>query len=153
MTRFLAESTAQTLEALAAADTFGADPLTRVRLIRELVAALESDQATLAAVREAQAGGATWDAIAEAAGLSVTAAKWRWQGSDAEIAERHEAGRKRAARPSAKPTDLPGLSVAEAAAQSGVSVQAIYLQVKRGTLRAETVTLDDGRSYKRVFPE
>ncbi len=41
----------------------------------------------------------------------------------------------------------------EAAAALGVTAQAIYLRVSRGQLRAETVTLDDGRSYKRVFPD
>ena len=33
-----------------------------------------------------------------------------------------------------------------------MSAQAIYLQVRRGTLVSRTVTLPDGRSYKRVFP-
>ncbi|WP_204742211.1 hypothetical protein [Glaciihabitans arcticus] len=127
------------------------DPLDRLRGIRSLIAALEADAASLTAVRAALDGGATWDHVASAANLSATAAKWRWQGSDAEIAARLDAGRKRAARPSSKPTDLPGLSVAEAAKQLGVSVQAVYLRVSRGTLRAETVTLDDGRSFKRVF--
>jgi hypothetical protein len=45
------------------------------------------------------------------------------------------------------------MSVAEAAKHLGVTAQAIYLRVTRGSLRAETVTLPDGRSYKRVFPE
>jgi hypothetical protein len=107
----------------------------------------------LHAVREALEAGSGWDDIAAAAGLKPAAAKWHWQGTDAEIAERHEAGRKRSARPSSVPTDLPGLSVAEAAAQLGVSAQAIYLRVTRGALRAETIELPDGRSYKRVFPD
>ena len=128
-------------------------PLDGLAGIRNLIAALEDDPATLAAVREAQDAGAGWDSIAAAAGLSVAAAKWRWQGTDAEITQRHEAGRKRSERPSSKPTDLPGLSVAEAAAQLGISVQGVYQRVSRGLLRAETVTLSDGRSYKRVFPE
>ena len=51
------------------------------------------------------------------------------------------------------PKDLPGLSVSEAAKKLGVSAQAIYLRITRGTLRAETVTLADGRTYKRVFPD
>jgi hypothetical protein len=34
-----------------------------------------------------------------------------------------------------------------------VTAQAVYLRVSRGQLRAETVTLPDGRSYKRVFLE
>lgn len=128
-------------------------PLDRLAGIRNLVAALESDPATLIAVREAQDAGAGWDEIAASAGLTVPAAKWRWQGSDAEIAARHEAGRKRAARPSSKPADLPGLSVAEAAKHLGISVQGVYQRVTRGQLRAETITLADGRSYKRVFPD
>jgi hypothetical protein len=49
------------------------------------------------------------------------------------------------------PTDLPGLSVAEAAARLGVTPQAIYQRVTRGLLEAQTVQLPDGRSYKRVF--
>ena len=130
-----------------------ARPLDRLRGIRSLTAALEADAASLTAVRGALDDGASWDDVAAAAGLSATAAKWRWQGSDEEIAARLGAGRKRSARPSSKPTDLPGLSVSEAAQKLGVSVQAIYLRVTRGTLRAETVTLEDGRSYKRVFVE
>lgn len=129
------------------------DALERLRDIRSLLEELQKDPATLAAVREAIGNGIGWEAIAEAAGLKPAAAKWRWQGTDADIAERHEAGRKRAARPSSVPTDLPGLSVAEAAARFGVSSQAIYLRITRGQLRAETVELADGRSYKRVFPD
>jgi hypothetical protein len=128
-------------------------PLDRLAGIRGLISALEDDAATLAAVREARDAGVGWDAIAGAAGLGAAAAKWRWQGSDAEIAARQEAGRRRAARPSSKPSGLPGMSVAEAAAHLGISVQGVYQRITRGALRAETVTLDDGRSYKRVFPE
>lgn len=29
--------------------------------------------------------------------------------------------------------------------------RAVYLRISRGTLEATTVTLDDGRSYKRVL--
>ncbi|RLP73097.1 hypothetical protein D9V29_03590 [Mycetocola manganoxydans] len=129
------------------------DALERLRDIRSLLEELQKDPATLAAVREAIGNGIGWEAIAEAACLKPAAAKWRWQGTDADIAERHEAGRKRAARPSNVPTDLPGLSVGEAAARFGVSSQAIYLRITRGQLRAETVELADGRSYKRVFPD
>ena len=128
------------------------NPLERLSAIRALITALEEDPATLDAVRDALAAGAEWEQIAAASGLKAAAAKWRWQGTDAEIASRHEAGRKRSARPSSVPTDLPGLSVAEAARRLGVSAQAIYLRVSRGTLRATTVQLPDGRSYKRVFP-
>ena len=128
-------------------------PLDRLAGIRRLIAALEDDPATLVAVRDAQDAGADWDAIAASAGLGVAAAKWRWQGSDTEIAARHEAGRKRSARPTSKPTDLPGLSVADAAAKLGISVQGVYQRITRGLLKAETVTLDDGRRYKRVFPD
>lgn len=127
------------------------DALSRLRDIRSLIAELEKDPATLSAVREATAAGASWESVASAAGLKPAAAKWRWQGSDEDIAERHEAGRKRAARPSSVPTDLPGLSVSEAARSLGVTAQAIYLRVSRGSLRAETVELADGRTYKRVF--
>lgn len=141
-----------TREAIAALDA-AAGPLDRLAAIRRLALALDADAATLQAVRDAESGGATWDEIAAAARLTPAAAKWRWQGSDAEIAARHEAGRKRAERPSSKPVDLPGLSVAEAAQQLGVSVQAVYLRVSRGQLRSETVVLPDGRSYKRVYPE
>lgn len=128
-------------------------PLERLAAIRALQSALDADPAALAAVRAALDNGASWSDIAQAAQLSPAASRWRWQGDDAEIAARHEAGRKRNERPSSKPTDLPGLSVAEAAKQLGVTAQAIYLRVSRGQLRAETVTLPDGRSYKRVFPE
>jgi hypothetical protein len=141
-----------TLDALAALEN-ATSPLDRLAGIRGLVTALDSDPATLTAVREALDAGAAWDDIAAAAGLGTAAAKWRWQGSDAEIRARHEAGRKRGARPSSKPGALPGMSVAEAAAHLGISVQGVYQRVTRGVLRAETVTLDDGRSYKRVFPE
>ena len=43
------------------------------------------------------------------------------------------------------------MSVAQAAATLGVTVQAVYLQVSRGKLASRTVELPDGRSYKRVF--
>lgn len=152
MSAFLAEPARAALARLANLDAGpAADPLERVRGIRSLIAALEADPATLQAVRDALADGATWDAIADAAGIKAAAAKWRWQGTDAEIASRQEAGRKRSKRPSSRPTDLPGLSVAEAAEKLGVSAQAVYLRVGRGTLRAETVQLPDGRTYKRVF--
>ncbi|MET0853902.1 MAG: hypothetical protein ABWY30_04680, partial [Microterricola sp.] len=156
---FLAPDTRAALELLLSRDTASeAAPdaataaLGRLAAIRGLLATLEAEPATLAAVREAVAAGVSWDRVGEAAGLSPAAAKARWQGSDEEIAARHEAGRKRSARPSAKPTDLPGLSVAEAAEKLGVSVQAIYLRVSRGQLEAQTVELPDGRRYKRVFP-
>jgi hypothetical protein len=125
------------------------DPLEMLRRIRSASAALESEP--LPHVREALES-ASWDEIADAAGLKPAAAKWRWHGSDAEIADQHEQGRKRSERPSSKPTDLPGMSVAEAAQSLGVTAQAIYLRVSRGQLRAETVE-HNGRSYKRVFPE
>jgi hypothetical protein len=128
-------------------------PLDRLAGIRGLITALENDAATLTAVRAALDAGAGWDEIAASAGLGTAAAKWRWQGSDAEIAARHEAGRKRSARPRSKPADLHGMSVADAAQLGGISVQGVYQRVTRGLLKAETVTLDDGRSYKRVFPE
>lgn len=146
--RYLSDDSRRALAALEAARL----PLDRLAGIRGAVAALDADSATLAAVREALDAGSGWDEIASAAGLGLAAAKWRWQGSDAEIAARHEAGRKRAVRPTSRPDDLPGLSVAEAATALGVTAQAIYLRASRGQLRTETVTLPDGRSYKRVFP-
>ncbi|GAB3042419.1 hypothetical protein GCM10027052_25510 [Parafrigoribacterium mesophilum] len=155
MPPFLADSARAALARLAEGDRAQVmpGPLDRLRDIRSLITALEQDAATLDAVRDALASGASWDQVAEASGLKPAAAKWRWQGSDAEIASRHEAGRKRSARPSNVPTDLPGLSVAEAARRLGVSVQAIYLRISRGSLDATTVHLPDGRSYKRVFPD
>ena len=151
--RALAELMA--LDALHAADAreaTDATPLDRLRGIRSLVIALEADPASLAAVREAVDSGATWDDVAEAAGLSPSAAKYRWSGDDEAIAARHEASRKRKReRPSSVPTDLPGLSVSEAARQLGVTPQAIYQRVSRGLLEARTVELADGRKYKRVF--
>jgi transposase-like protein len=128
-------------------------PLERLAALRALVAAVDADPAALRAVRDALDGGAGWSEVAKAAGLAPSAARWRWFGDDAEIAARHDAGRKRSERPSAKPLELPGLSVSEAAKQLGVTAQAVYLRVSRGQLRAETVTLEDGRSYKRVFLE
>jgi DNA invertase Pin-like site-specific DNA recombinase len=151
MMPFLSERSRDALERLAASERTGAAPLTRLRDIRQLTAALEVEPALLASVRDALAAGESWESIADAAGIKPAAAKWRWQGSDAEIAARLEAGRKRSARPSSVPTDLPGLSVSEAAKRLGVSAQAIYLRISRGTLTATTVTLDDGRSYKRVI--
>ena len=126
-------------------------PLDRVRAIRTLLTALDSDPAVLAGVRESLDAGESWDRIAEAAGLGTAAAKWRWQGGDEEIAARLAAGRKRSARPSSVPTDLPGHSVAEAARILGITAQGVYLRITRGTLHATTVVLDDGRSYKRVM--
>ena len=127
-------------------------PLDRLRGIRSLVTALEADPAGLAAVREALDAGATWDEVADAAGLSPSAAKYRWAGDDDAIATRHEASRRRKReRPSSVPTDLPGESVSEAAKRLGVTPQAIYQRVTRGLLEARTVELPDGRTYKRVF--
>lgn len=149
----LAPHTRAALERLLALDVDAASaPLDRIDAIRGVLAELEADPAALSAVRAALDAGASWSDVAQAAQLSPAASRWRWQGEDAEIAARHEAGRRRSERPSSRPTELPGLSVAEAATQLGVTAQAIYLRVSRGQLRAETVTLPDGRSYKRVFP-
>lgn len=151
---YLTAETVAALECLIAGERGAGvpEPLERLRAVRQLAAALEAEPAQLSSVREAIESGASWDSIADAAGLKPAAAKWRWQGTDEEIADRHEAGRKRSERPSSVPTDLPGLSVAEAAKKLGVTAQAIYLQVSRGTMRSETVELPDGRKYKRVFP-
>jgi hypothetical protein len=131
-----------------------AGPLERLRAVRALIAALERDPAQLEAARAALAAGAGWPEIADAAGLTPGAAKQRWAGDDDEIARRQEASRQRKReRPSSRPSDLPGLSVAEAAARFGVSAQAIYLRIERGTLAARTIELPDGRRYKRVFPD
>jgi len=139
------------LESAASGDA-DATPLERLRGIRALAAALEADPAALVAVREALDGGATWDDVAEAAGLSTSAAKYRWAGDDDTIAQRQEASRRRKRdRPSSAPTDLPGLSVSDAAKRLGVTPQAIYQRVNRGLLEATTVELPDGRTYKRVF--
>jgi transposase-like protein len=139
------------LTALEAGETDAA-PLERLRGIRSLVTALEADTAGLAAVREALDAGATWDEVADAAGLSSSAAKYRWAGDDDAIATRQDASRKRKReRPSSVPTDLPGESVSEAAKRLGVTPQAIYQRVNRGLLEARTVELPDGRRYKRVF--
>ena len=152
MGHYLAPSTGAALARLTALDSdLGAAPLERLKAIRSLLLELDMDPATLVGVRESLRGGADWEEIADAAGLKPAAAKWRWSGTDAEIAARQVAGRKRAARPSAVPTDLPGLSVSEAAAQLGVTPQAIYLKLSRGKLSGRTVELADGRSYKRVF--
>lgn len=152
---FLSADAANALANLARLDAgdSGAAPLERLRGIRELVTALDADPAALAAVREALAAGTTWDEVADAAGLSPSAAKYRWAGDDDAIADRQEASRKRKReRPSSVPTDLPGLSVSEAAKRLGVTPQAIYQRVNRGLLEATTVELPDGRRYKRVFP-
>ncbi|SDT13285.1 hypothetical protein [Microterricola viridarii] len=151
---FLADDTRAALaraQELDAATPTPASALDRLSAVRTLIAALEADAASLTAVREALASGADWGEIGAAARLSPAAAKARWQGDDAAIAERQQASRKRSARPSAKPTDLPGLSVAEAADKLGVTAQAIYLRVTRGQLEAQTIELPDGRKYKRVF--
>ena len=149
---FLAPSTSAALSRLTAVDAApDSAPLERLRAIRSLLLELDSDPATLVGVRDALRDGVGWDELADAAALKPAAAKWRWSGTDAEIAARQAAGRKRAARPSAVPTDLPGLSVSEAAAQLGVTAQAIYLKLSRGKLSGRTVELADGRSYKRVF--
>ena len=153
MGTFLSPATSAALARLAELDdTAASAPIDRLRGIRRLHEALDTDPATLASVRAALEQGATWEQVADAAGLKPAAAKWRWQGTDAEIAARQDAGRKRSARPSSVPTDLPGLSVAEAAAKLGITPQAVYLQVSRGRLASRTVELPDGRSYKRVFP-
>ena len=151
---FLSADAARALAALVSLEQAETDaaPLARLRGIRSLVLALEADPAQLDAVRGALDARASWEEIADAAGLSPSAAKYRWAGDDAEIAARQEASRKRKRdRPSSVPTDLPGLSVSEAAARLGVTPQAIYQRVTRGQLDAQTVQLPDGRSYKRVF--
>jgi transposase-like protein len=151
---FLSADAARALARLVAleADLPDAPPLERLRGIRSLVIALEADPAALAAVREALDAGATWDDVADAAGLSPSAAKYRWAGDDDAIATRQEASRKRKRdRPSSVPTELPGESVSEAARRLGVTPQAIYQRISRGLLEARTVELPDGRKYKRVF--
>ena len=151
---FLSADAARALEGLVtlAAGASDAAPLERLRGIRALVVALEADPAALRAVREALAEGATWDDVADAAGLSPSAAKYRWAGDDTAIATRQEASRKRKRdRPSSAPNELPGESVSEAARRLGVTPQAIYQRVSRGLLEARTVELPDGRKYKRVF--
>ena len=151
---FLSAETARALARLTQleAERRAVDPLDRLRGIRALVTALEADSAALVAAREAIEAGASWDDVADAAGLSGSAAKYRWAGDDATIAERQEASRKRKReRPSSVPGDLPGESVAEAAKRLGVTAQAIYQRVNRGQLEARTVELADGRKYKRVF--
>ncbi|GAA1947548.1 hypothetical protein [Agromyces allii] len=159
MSSFLSPDAAAALAALAALDgghgsTGRVPPLDRLRGIRSLVAALEADPAALEAAREAVDTGASWDDIADAAGLSASAAKYRWAGDDDTIADRQEASRRRKReRPSSVPTDLPGESVSEAAKRLGVTPNAIYQRVNRGLVEARTVTLPDGRSYKRVFFE
>lgn len=144
---FLSGESRRALEALAHAT----DPLDRLSAVRQASAALDQEPALLQGVRDSLDAGASWERIADAAGLGVSAAKWRWQGTDDQIAARLAAGRKRSARPSSVPTELPGQSVADAARTLGVTVQAVYLRISRGTLQATTVTLDDGRSYKRVL--
>ena len=149
---FLAPTTSAALTRLAEHDADNESaPIERLRAIRQLLAELETDAAILTSVREALAKGATWEDLADAAGLKPAAAKWRWNGTDEEITARQDAGRKRSVRPSSVPTDLLGLSVAEAATQLGVTPQAIYLQVSRGKLASQTIELADGRTYKRVF--
>ncbi len=128
-----------------------ADPLDRLHALRLLAIAVDRDPAVLRNVRAALDAGESWERIADAAGLGLAAAKWRWQGTDEQIAARLAAGRKRSARPSSVPTGLPGHSVADAARMLGVTAQAVYLRISRGTLQATTVTIDDGRSYKRVL--
>ena len=128
-----------------------AEPLERLRALRLLAVAIDRDPAILRNVRAALDAGVGWERIADAAGLGLAAAKWRWQGTDEQIAARLVAGRKRSARPSSIPTGLPGQSVADAARTLGVTAQAVYLRISRGTLEVTTVTLDDGRSYKRVL--
>ncbi len=159
---FLSAETARALAELVALDALhggddddeaDASPLERLRGIRSLIAALEADPASLAAVRAALDAGTSWDEVADAAGLSPSAAKYRWAGDDDAIASRQAASRERKRdRPSSVPTDLPGLSVAEAAKRLGVTPQAVYQRVTRGLLEARTVELPDGRKYKRVFP-
>jgi hypothetical protein len=149
---FLSDETAAALARLTAVDADpSSPPLERMRAIRAVLSLLDADPAALASVRDALAEGAGWPDVATAAGLKPTAAKWRWQGTDDEIAARLDAGRKRSIRPSSVPTDLPGRSVAEAAVTLGVTPQAVYLQVSRGRLASRTVELPDGRTYKRVF--
>ena len=127
------------------------EPLDRLHALRLLAVAIDRDPAILCNVRAALDAGVGWERIASAAALGLAAAKWRWQGTDEQIAARLVAGRKRSARPSSIPTGLPGQSVVEAARTLGVTAQAVYLRISRGTLEATTVTLDDGRSYKRVL--
>ena len=132
---FLSAESAAALARLAELQAGPADiaPLDRLRGIRSLATALDADPAALAAVRAALDAGTTWDEVADAAGLSPSAAKYRWAGDDDAIAERQEASRRRKKdRPSSVPTDLPGDALA-------------------GQVEARTVELPDGRKYKRVF--
>lgn len=152
---FLSADTVAALEALRELQQASdAAPLERVRGIRTLELALQAEVALLPAVREAIEAGASWDEIGDAAVLSAPAAKHRWSGDDATILERHEQSRRRKReRPSSVPTDLPGLSVGEAAKRAGLTPNAIYQRINRGLLEARTIELPDGRRYKRVFPQ
>lgn len=154
MAPFLSVESRAALEHLLACDgaQHPVDPLVRLRAMRGLLAELDADEAQLTSVREALDAGEGWEAVADAAGLKPAAAKSRWQGTDAEIEHRRQAGRKRSARPSSVPTGLPGLSVAEEARRQGLTPQAVYQQITRGTIRSEAVELADGRRYTRVFP-
>ena len=154
MAPFLSSSTRAALQGLLALDEpqHPPPPLERLQAIRTLLAELDSDPAQVASVRAALDDGASWHHVAGAAGLKPAAAKFRWQGTDADIEHRRQAGRKRSARPSSVPTDLPGLSVADEARRQGVTAQAVYQQITRGLLASRSVELPDGRTYKRVFP-
>lgn len=150
---FLSVESRNALETLATLENGDNEtrPLERLSALRALQQALENDPAVLAGVRSALETGSSWNEISAVSGLLPAAARWRWRGTDDEIFARHEAGRKRSARPSNSPKDLPGMSVADAARSLGVTAQAIYLRITRGTLEVTTIVLDDGRSYKRVM--
>ena len=152
---FLSTASRDAITRLLASDSSESSPppLDRVRDIRRLVTLLEGEPAVVQGVRDALEAGATWHEVAESAALRAPAAKWRWQGTDEEIAARHEAGRARAVRASSVPVDLPGRSVAEAAEKLGVTVQAVYLGISRGRIESRTIELANGRRYKRVFLE
>ena len=102
--------------------------------------------------------GRTWDHIADAAGLSPSAAKYRWAGDDAEIAERtRRAAQRKRERPSSAPTELPGRARLRGRRELGVTPQAIYQRVTSGLLeprrsRSPTAGSTSGCSSPRPAP-
>jgi hypothetical protein len=143
------------------------DPVALIRALGAATSRLSADetlQAVMTAEKVMAAAGvskqATWQKIGESLGITAAAARDRYSGKaqdldgrKAEIARRREQTRKRArlAVRSIKPTSLPGLSAREYADTVGLSRMQVYRLLDAGTLQGETVTLDDGRSYRRVL--
>ena len=123
--------------------------------IAVIEAQLNTEKASL--VEQLRARGLPWDAIAGAANLpSARIARSRWDTSETERdALRRDATARARFRPRLKPSDLPGISVPDAALALDISTSTVYARSKRGELATVRIPKmhSDGVWLRVVSPE